>query len=173
MRLDHLLSKEPTARFGHECCPTAGKFLRRALAYGWHEILSTPAYQPAAALFGAPHAAGPSPAPPSPRVPGLHCSVLRKRPRCRRASRPAVSVVCSGRTGDASVELRSGPVVPPPRDARRLGRVLENCIASTSVLLITLWSSAFGGYSYPSRARGLCDFKLRRANGGCLGARCR
>src|SRR5262249_57176151 len=52
VRLDHLLSKEPTARFGHECCPVAGKFLRRALAYGCHEIPSTPAHQPAD-LFGA------------------------------------------------------------------------------------------------------------------------
>ncbi len=47
MRLDHLLSKEPTARFGHVRCPVAGKFLRRALAYGCHEIPSTPAHQPA------------------------------------------------------------------------------------------------------------------------------
>ena len=171
MRLDHLLSKEPTARCGHECCPLPGSsYVEHWPMGGTRSSRPRRTSQPSSPE----PSAGPSPAPPSPRVPGLHCSVLRKRPR---AAGPGVRrfrlFAQPGRTGDASVELRSGPVVPPPRDARRLGRVFENCLASTSVLLITLWSSAFDGFSYPSRARGLCDFKLQRANGGCLGARCR
>ena len=171
MRLDHLLSKEPTARFGPECGPVAGKFLRRALAYGCHEILSTPAHQPAE-LSGAFGRAVAGTTEPSGARPSLLC--FEEAASSRRAS------ARSARLFAQSAERVTPPSSSAPespyrrlRDARRLGRVFENCIASTSVLFFTLWSSAFGGFSYPSRARGLCDFKLQRANGGCLGARCR
>ena len=134
MRLDHLLSKEPTARFGHVCCPVAGKFLRRALAYGCHEIPSTPAHQPAE-LSGAFGRAVAGTTELSGARPSLLCfEEAASDAAGPRARRPRLFAQ-PGRTGDAAVELSSGPVVPPPRDARRLGRVLENCIASTSVLL--------------------------------------
>ena len=118
---------------------------------------------------------------------GVHCSVLRKRS-------PTVALrAAAGRS-----LLRPAERVTPPSSSApgpsyrrletcmRLGRAFENCIASTSVLYITLWSStlrlllprrveecAISSYKEPTvdalapdadEGRGW----LRKATGSCL-----
>jgi hypothetical protein len=75
-----------------------------------------------------------------PVAPGVHCSVLRKR-----SSPPPLP----GRTGvPLEVELALGATfprrhVPQPRTRHGFGAILENCIASTSVLKeVAPWSSS-------------------------------
>ena len=84
----------------------AGKFLRRALAYGWHEILSTPAHQPAE-LSGAFGRAVAGTTEPSGARPSLLC--FEEAASSRRARCPAVSAVLLSPAERATPPSSSAP----------------------------------------------------------------
>ena len=136
MRLDHLLSKEqhclgPRRSFsGAKRVPTSitGYSVSRI-----HLDLGAPASRSSERPGRRRHHRDPV-------EPGVHCSVLRKR------SSPPPS---PGRTGvTLEVELALGAKfprrhVPQPRTRHGFGAILENCIASTSVLKeVAPWSSS-------------------------------
>jgi hypothetical protein len=170
VRLDHLLSKEHTA-FAPRILLAAKEVPTSITGYSTSRIRPTPDV-PASCM----RAAGPAPAPPDPDDVGLHCSVLKE---CFPLSETSSAVHAR-----PFVELSSAPgyAFMQPRDRRCLGAFLENCIASTSVLVIRSDSFAVDHFEHTTcgslvfherNMRGVCDFKLQRANGGCLGARCR
>ena len=168
MRLDHLLSKEqhclgPRRMFSG----VPSVFLRRSLVTRLVGSISTSAHQPVTLRTCPEQRPGRRRHHRDPNESGVHCSVLRKR------SISATSVRQNGRHR-LVVEPARQCGVPTTSAYRSLGTLhgfgatLENCIASTSVLKVWLLALFL-----PRKSRGVCDFKLQRANGGCLGARCR
>ena len=166
MRLDHLLSKEHTALVRDDCSRSVQAGVPTSITgYSASRCRLDPG---APASCSPEHDRAVAGTTETSCRPDVHCSVLRKRHIAARLSRQ------NGRRSSWSQpQLCSG--VPTrrrtaaPSRCSGLGATFENCIASTSVLKEVGSSVLFS----PEKNRGVCDFKLQRANGGCLGARCR
>jgi hypothetical protein len=171
VRLDHLLSKEHTARSEAFVFGLPGSSYVEYWPTRRH-VEPRPRCTSQLPLLSGARAAGPSPAPPRRRAvrPSLLCfeeaASTRAVPFGRGPAFGSSGRPCSiGRSG--AVPLSPAPersIPPPARRAQKVGKRLgwnfENCIASTSVLEIRCgpwWSIEF---SARSKTRGLCDFKL-------------